>query len=224
MTNTYYDNIEMTDALGPGMNVLIKMIAGSVEGGYDFALALNSEDDLEPSDVLKNAKKAFGVLGGARNALSTIEALIDGKVTTRSGRAIMDGLSLSEIMQAAPAEKLEKVKDLLGVAAGLPGERQKQIQKENIVQARQKEAWNEWKSIIIRSMFKARTDGNINHAFAILGEATNQIMKYRPGLLTDFQKDAYAFMNYDPNETMEQRNRRLRIPFNLEGTHEQPLF
>lgn len=224
VTNTYYDNIEYTDALGPGMNVLIKMISGSIEGAYDFALALNSEDGLEPSDVIQNAKKAFGVLGGARNILSTIEALVDGKVTTRSGRAIIEGLSLSEIMNASVSEKSEKIKDLVGVASGLPSERQKGVQKEQLVQQRQKQAWDEWSQIIIRSMFRSRKSGDMDATFAILGKAMDEIIEYRPNLMSTFQKGIWVVFNTDPNETVEDQNRRLKIIFGLDGTSNQSLF
>jgi hypothetical protein len=224
LTNTYYDNLEPTDALGPGMNVLINMISGSIESAYDFAVALSSEEGPELGKTIQQAKKAFGVLGGARNILGTMEALIDGKVTTRSGQAIIEGLSLSEIMNASVTERTEKVKALIGVAAGLPGERQTEAYKENIVQMRQREAWKEWSQIIISSMFRARKADDMDATFAILGKAQEEIIEYRPNLMPTFQKAVWAVFNTDPNETIENRNRRLRIIFNLEGETEQPLF
>ena len=127
-------------------------------------------------------------------------------------------------MNASVTERTEKVKDLIGVASGLPGERQKAAQRENLVQLRQREAWKEWSRIIITSMFRAKKSGDMDATFAILGKAQEEIIEYRPNLMPTFQKAVWIVFNTDPNETIEDRNRRLRIIFNLEGDTEEPLF
>lgn len=225
MTNTYYDNISPKDVLGPGLNLFSKIILGSVNGTVDLVAAIQSEDGLENSDILKSAKKAFGALGGARNILSTIEALTEGKVTNSTGQAIIDGLSFKEIMMLATTdEKIARVKEIAGVAAGLPPERFRQAIKENEMQARQREAWEEWTDITTRAIYRAAMENNYETAHAILGEATRQVAEFRDTDVAFFIKKGVRAMWVDPNATIEDRNALKRIKFNLAGREEKPLF
>lgn len=225
MTNTYYDNLQPSDAFGPGLNLLFTMIGGGIETSADLARIMSSDKEkLESSDIIKAARKTIGVLGGARNIISTVEALMDGKVTTRSGQAIIDGLSLKQIMDAAPHQRTEKIKDVLGVAVGLPGERQRLAQKENIVSLRQREAWDEWQTIQIMAIRRATLEGNFDAAYAMADAASKQVEDYRTYILPFFLKNIMHALAADPNATIEQRNRFNRIKFNLNGDSKVPLF
>ena len=224
-TNTYYDNLDPAMVFGPGLNVAASMVAGTISSMYDIGRIITSEDkDLAVTDILRAARKTVGILGGARNILSTIEVLLDGKITTRSGRAIIEGLSLKEIMETAGDARFDKELAVLGVAVGLTGERVERAQRENQIRMRQREAWGDWESAVTRAIRRASYNGDIKTAVEILVAGVKQVGQWRAWETPKFLKAATASMLIDPDATIEDKNMLEGMKFNIDGEEIVPFF
>jgi hypothetical protein len=218
LTNTYYNNIEFGDTFGPGLNLVANMIVGTINGIEDIAEILQDpERELEMINLVKAARKSVGQLGGIRNILGTVEALSEGTISNRMGDAIIGGLSLKEIMLAIPEERFEKVKEVAGIAAGLPGERQRLTQQKGEILARQREAFIEWTTIIARQINRASKASNTTTAFALLGEGMEQTADWMPSKVREFEGRTFWALNVLPGETKQDKIERQAIDFDFEG-------
>ena len=217
MTNTYFDNLDAADMAGPGLNLLAQLVVGIPEGVTDMVIAMQ-EGNFDAQTVLRAAKKSVGVLGGARNVLSTIEAMAFGEVSTRTGRAIIDGMTLKEILREASIDrKTEAMLDVAGVAVGLTPPRIRETHEMSEILARQNEAWNEWMMITTQAIKTHKREGNGQHALVMLKESVKQIMAARPDKAKFWAKRLVMAMAEREGATIEDKNRLRKILMGFDG-------
>lgn len=223
LTNTYYDNLDAADMAGPGLNLLAQMILGTSTGVMDIVTAIQ-DDEFDAKTVLRAAKKSVGVLGGARNILSTIEALSLGEISTRTGRAIIEGMTLKEILNASVARRTEAMLDVAGLATGMTPPRVRETQEMSELLGRQDQAWTEWMNITTQAIKTHKREGNTAHAVTMLNESIRQVMEARPDRAKFWAKRLAMALNEQEGATIEDKNRMRAIKMNLEGKIEKPLF
>jgi hypothetical protein len=131
-----------------------------------------------------------------RNAIRGLRAKESGDLVTPEGQMILEGLRLKEIVM---------------LSVGLPDERLSLAYKQANLSRRQRQAWNNWSTLVFQGARDALNSGNIDHMNEILLDGLDQVNEWRPDLVPQYMRQSSRYILFNNGTSLEDQNRLWNI-------------
>lgn len=194
--NNFYDGFDWSDVAGAGGKIWYDVVHGLATSVPDLAIALRDPSNTDADVFLKSAQKIMKGFTAPRNAIRGLRAKESGDLVTPEGQMILEGLRLKEIVM---------------LSVGLPDERLSLAYKQANLSRRQRQAWNNWSTLVFQGARDALNSGNIDHMNEILLDGLDQVNEWRPDLVPQYMRQSSRYILFNNGTSLEDQNRLWNI-------------